>query len=169
MVNRTELDEAIWALHVPMLRLAASILRHSQNAEDAVSQAVVLAYRKIDTLQNPDALKPWLMKITARCSYDLIRKSKRELLSAEPLSPDAGVFVEPLQDTLYGLLERLPKAQAQVLSLYYYEGFSTEEIARILGLPRPAVSMRMSRGRTRLKAILEEQQKEEMLDAASDI
>lgn len=167
-MTRMELDEALWALHVPMLRLALSILRHSQNAEDAVSQAVIIAYRKIDTLKNAEAFKPWMMKITARCCYDQLRKNRREVLKAEPVPADAGVFVEPMQDTLLGMLERLPKGQAQVLSLYYYDGFSTEEIARILGLPRPTVSMRMSRGRAKLREMIEQEEREDRLDAASD-
>lgn len=160
-MNRLEMDEAVWEMHVPMLRLALSILRHPQNAEDAVSQAVVTAYQKIGMLRNPNAFKPWMMKITARCCYDLLRRKKREILSAEPLSPEAGVFVEPLEDTLYGMLTRLPDGQMQVLTLYYYEGFSTAEIAQILGIPRTTVSMRMTRGRARLKAMLEEEEREE--------
>ena len=159
-MNRLELDERMWEMHVPMLRLALSILRHPQNAEDAVSQAVITAYRKISTLRNPNAFKPWLMKITARCCYDLLRRRKREILSAEPISPEVGVFIEPMEDTLYARLSSLPDGQAQVLTLYYYEGFSTEEIARILGIPRTTVSMRMSRGRARLKAMLEEEERE---------
>lgn len=162
-----EMDEAVWEMHVPMLRLALSILRHPQNAEDAVSQAVISAYQKIGTLRNPDAFKPWLMKITARCCYDLLRRKKREVLFAQPLSPEAGCFVEPLQDTLYAALSRLPAGQAQVLTLYYYEGFSTAEIAQILRIPRTTVSMRMTRGRARLKAMLEEEEREENCDESS--
>lgn len=160
-MNRVEMDEAVWEMHVPMLRLAMSILRHPQNAEDAVSQAVVAAYQKIGTLRNPDAFRPWLMKITARCCYDYLRRRKREILSAEPVSPEIGVFIEPMEDTLYASLSRLPDGQSQVLTLYYYEGFSTEEIARILGIPRTTVSMRMTRGRAKLKTMIEEEEREE--------
>lgn len=168
-MTRMELDEAIWACHVPMLRLAMSILRHAQNAEDAVSNAVILAYQKIDTLRNPAALKAWLMKITVRCCYDLLRRRKREVLLAELGADEAVLFEEPVQDSLYTRLQKLPQPQSQVLVLYYYEGYSTEEISRILGLPRPAVSMRMSRGRARLKAMLEEEERKERAYAESNL
>ena len=168
-LTRMELDEAIWACHVPMLRLAMSILRHAQNAEDAVSNAVSLAYQKIDTLRDPAALKAWLMKITVRCCYDLLRRRKREVLLAEPGADEAVLFEEPVQDSLYTRLQKLPQPQSQVLVLYYYEGYSTEEISRILGLPRPAVSMRMSRGRARLKAMLEEEERKERAYAESNL
>lgn len=152
-MEREQLAEAIWELHVPLLRLAMSILRHPQNAEDAVSQAVLSAYAKCDMLRNPAALKPWLMKITARCCYDLLRRKKRELLM-ETVPQPLAVFEEPLGDTLFDRLQELPNGQAQVLLLYYYEGFSTAEIAAVLGLTRPGVSMRLKRGRERLRELL---------------
>ncbi len=157
-MTQAELDAGIWALHVPMLRLALSILRHPQNAEDAVSTAVITAYRKLHTLRDDAALKPWLMRITARCCYDQLRRGKRETTLAEPLDNASEPFEEPLDGTLLDLLERLPQGQRQVLVLYYYENFSTAEIAHILGLPRTAVSMRMSRARTRLKELLKEEE-----------
>ena len=104
------------------------------------------------------------MRITARCCYDALRKQKREVLYSEPVETGETLFIEPVEETLYGKLRHLPQGQAQVLVLYYYEGYSTAEIARILGLPRAAVSMRMTRGRNRLRAILEE----ENADAGSE-
>ena len=159
-MNRTQLNEAIWAQHVPMLRLAMSILRHTQNAEDAVSQAVVSAYQKAHTLRDDAAVKPWLLTITARCCYDLLRRARRECLMDE--MPEAySPFLEPLGSTVFAKLSQLPSNQAQVLTLYYYENFSTEEIAQVLGIPRATVSMRMSRGRRKLKELLMEDEREE--------
>ena len=163
-MNRTQLDETIWELHVPLLRLAMSILRHPQNAEDAVSQAVITAYAKMDTLRQDSAAKAWLMKITARCCYDQLRKRKREVLAAEP-ELGASPFEEPLEGSLFSLLQRLPQGQAQVLTLYYYEGFSIAETASVLGLTQATVSMRLSRGRKRLKEWLMEEESEVEADA----
>lgn len=69
----------------------------------------------------------------------------------ESIPPPAAVFEEPLGDTLFDKLQELPNGQAQVLLLYYYDGFSTAEIAAVLGLSRPGVSMRLKRGRERLR------------------
>lgn len=55
---------------------------------------------------------------------------------------------------------------ARVLLLYYYEGFSTVEIADALGMSRPAVSTRLMRGRKKLKELLlEEQMRAEGVEA----
>lgn len=54
------------------------------------------------------------------------------------------------------MLTRLPLPLMQVLNLYYYENYSTAEIADILGLSGATVRMRMTRGRKLLKQMLQE-------------
>ena len=151
-MTQNQLDEQIWELRVPMFRLAMSILHHSQNAEDAVSSAVLAAYQKLGTLRDDAALKPWLLKITARCCYDLLRRSRRETVQNEW---EETVFVEPEEQTLREMLRQLPAQHEQVLTLYYYEGFSIKEIADVLHMNAAAVAMRLSRGRKQLRELLE--------------
>lgn len=154
-MDRRMLDEVLWEMRVPMLRLAWSILRHAQNAEDAVSIAMVQAYRKIHTLRNEDALKHWLMRITANACYDLLRRQKREKSwLAEQNS--TMLFASPQEETLLDVIARLPGSIGQVLTLYYYENFSTAEIAHILGISGATVRMRLSRGRKQLAKLVQE-------------
>ncbi len=161
-MSKEELDAGIWEIRIALLRLAGSILQHPQNAEDAVSQAIVTAYQKLDTLRDATSLKPWLMKITVRCCWDQSRKQRREPAYGEPALMGKRLFAPGPQPTLYDTLMRLPPNLAQVLTLYYYEGYSTAEIGRLLELSRPTVSMRLSRGRRQLKELLltEEQETE---------
>lgn len=156
-MDKDTLDERIWELRAPLLRVAGGILRHTQNAEDAVSAAIVAAYQKLDTLRNEESLRPWLTKITVRCCYDLLKNSRREQPSMAREEAEEPLFVSDLHDTLYSALESLPTGMARVLLLYYYEGFSTAEIADTLGMSRPAVSMRLTRGRKKLKELLHEE------------
>lgn len=140
-------------MRVSLLRLAGSIVKHSQDAEDAVSAAMVQAYQKVDELRDETKLRSWMLTITTRCCYDLMRKGKRERPIEDASVFDTSIF-QP-NGTLYEMLRELPSTSAQVLTLYYYEGLSTAEIASVLGLARPTVSMRMVRGRKQLKNILE--------------
>lgn len=151
-MDKLVLDERIWELRVSLLRIAGGMLRHTQNAEDAVSAAILIAYQRLDTLRDDDSLRPWLSKITVRCCYELERKARRERPS-ETL-PRPSLFVSDTGDTLYDMLENMPKAMGRVLLLYYYEGFSVAEIADMLHMSHAAVAMRMSRGRKRLKEML---------------
>lgn len=149
-----DLHDAIWLNRLPMLRLAASILRHPQNAEDAVSAAMLHAIRRGSTLRDAESIKPWLLKITARCCFDLLKKEKRQ--QSIPAQENTFTLFESAEDTLYAQLKRLPSPLAQVLTLYYYENLSTQEIAQILFISPTTVRMRLSRGRKKLRAILEE-------------
>lgn len=152
-MERERLGREIWAMRVSLLRLAGSILHQPQDAEDAVSAAIVTAYQKAETLRDEGKLRPWLMTITARCCYDQLRRAQRERPVADVPGAQATLFTSG--ETLYDTLLELPPHLAQVLTLYYYEGFSTAEIAAVLGVGRTAVSMRLARGRRLLKEKLE--------------
>lgn len=148
-----DLYEAIWQYRIPMLRLAVTILHHPQNAEDAVSAAMVHAIRNGGSLRSEAALKSWLLKITARCCFDLLRREKKQ--QTIPAQPAFTLF-ESADDTLFAQLTRLPAPLAQVLNLYYYENLTTQEIAQTLAISAATVRMRLSRGRKKLRVMLEE-------------
>lgn len=63
-----ELGRRVWELRGPLMRLACAIVRRQQDAEDAVSEAVVRAFESLPALRCDAAVRPWLMKITARCA-----------------------------------------------------------------------------------------------------
>ena len=156
---RQQLDEQLWAQRVSMLRLAMSILRNPHNAEDAVSAAVLQAYLKADTLRSEAHFKPWILRITANCCYDHLRREKRE--HAAPVEDASALFDMP-EDSLLSLVMQLPAELSQVLVLYYYEHFSTLEIAQALQIAPPTVRMRLTRGRRLLRRMLEEDDDERL-------
>lgn len=155
-MDREALDAGIWQHRVNMARLAASILNSPQDVEDAVSEAVLHAYAAAHTLRDEQRLRPWLLRITARCALDILRKAKHELPCAEVERPEPPVAAGP--GSLYEVLLRLPPATRRVLVLYYYEGFKAREIAGILSCPLSTVLMRLSRGRKQLKTMLKEEE-----------
>jgi len=153
---RTDLEQMLWEHRVPMMRLAMSILRHPQDAEDAVSSAIVQAFRSLDSLRNAERFKPWVMRITANACYDMLRKRKREQEYLYQAQWTQELFERPAEEGLLPLLMQLPKGMAQVLILYYYENFATAEIAHILRVPAATVRMRLTRGRRQLRDMMEE-------------
>ena len=147
------------ALHIAenqsaMLRLALSMLRCGADAEDAVADAIVAALDARNSLKNDASVKSWLMTITARCCQDQLRRRKREQPAALPEEASC-VFQEDLTGTLYALVQQLSPGLAQVMTLYYFDGYDAREIAQILHLPQTAVFMRLSRGRKQLRALVQ--------------
>lgn len=132
-------------------RLAVSYTRNIQEAED-VCQNVFLKLLEQKQLQ-PGKEKAWLMQVTANQCRSLLRSGWWK----KTVTLDDTIPAEPLQtnDVLCTVMELPPKYRV-VVFLYYYEGYSTEDIAKLLKISRTAVTTRLSRARTALKEKLKE-------------
>ena len=153
-MNREEMTRALVEHRVSMLRLSFAIIHNGADAEDAVSEASVKALRKCGSLRDATKVKKWLMSIAARAAYDILRMRKREMPVSE--LPEIPVL-DYAEESIFARIRReLPPGYADVLVLYYYEGYLAKEIAETLRLPLGTVTMRLSRGRDKLKRILAE-------------
>ncbi len=154
-MTRDVLGQRIWENRNSLMRFALSIVHNGADAEDAVSEAVVRSMTDIGKLRSEDKLKQWLLRITANCCYDLMRRKRREEATDDMGRFDAPVCETPAEGTVYGHITRLKPVFRQVLILYYYEGFLAKEIAQVLGISVSTVLMRLSRGRQKLKDMYE--------------
>ena len=114
------------------------------------------ALRSADTLRDETRFAPWVRRITANACYDMLRRRKREREALYQEQHLQDVFESPAEESLLPVLMRLPSAVSRVLILYYYENFSTAEIAQVLRVPGATVRMRLTRGRRQLREMLEE-------------
>ena len=143
-------EEAFLAYKHDVYRLAVSYTRSIADAED-VCQTVFLKLMEQRNIQ-PGREKAWLMQVTANECRSLLRSHwwKR----TEPLDEK---IPEPSRED--GLLREVmalePKYRA-VVCLYYYEGYSVEEIGKLLKTNPSTVSTRLARGRSKLKEELKE-------------
>ena len=143
-----------WAMRVNLMRVALSILHHNADAEDAVSAAMLKACQKASSLSHDEKLNAWMMRILVLTCYDALKQRKRETPVEDTRVVDEPVFVYA-ENTVWECIEELPAAYRKVLVLFYYEGFKAHEIARILSLPLGTVLGNLSRGRKKLKKIVE--------------
>ena len=130
-----------------VFRLALSYLYHSQDAED-VCHSVFLTLVEKDVALFPGSEKAWLLKCTANACKDLLKsfwKQNRDELNENM------VFLDARDRDLWAVVGTLPPKYRAVVHLYYYEGYSQEEIAKILGITRTAVQTRMQRARKLLE------------------
>jgi RNA polymerase sigma-70 factor (ECF subfamily) len=140
-----------------MLRLAFSILRDRTEAEDAVQDVMVRIWRALPQFRGDSAVSTWVYTITRnRCLTLLKQRPQQEPLSLdEPASREAAEnMTTPAQPTsdVWTLLETLPAQYRQVLTLFYMEERSYEEIARMLDLPLGTVKTHIHRARKMLVA-----------------
>lgn len=154
-IEREQFVQLVEAHSRSMFRAARAVLDCDADAEDAVGEAVLLAWQKLETLKRPEAVRSWLLKITVRCAYSQRRKQGR-VVYLDDLEQVAGtVPALELEGTdLWSTLRQLPEEQRLVLTLYYYEDLTVAEAARVLGVPQGTIKSRLSRGRERLRQIL---------------
>lgn len=129
-----------------VFRLALSYLYNTQDAED-ICHSVFLTLVEKDVTLFPGHEKAWLLKCAANACKDQLRsfwKQNREQLDENM------VFTDSKDRELWAVVGSLPPKYRAVVHLYYYEGYSQEEIANILGITRTAVQTRMQRAREQL-------------------
>jgi len=138
-----------------LFRAARAILPTDADAEDAVGEAVLRAWKGLDGLRETEKARAWLLKIVVNCAYAQLRR-KGEVVSLEDLAWEPAAPEEERHHGLWEAVERLPRERRAVVVLFYYEGLSIEETARALGVPVGTVKSRLGRARAQLRGLLEE-------------
>ena len=132
-----------------LYRAALSLLGDLQEAEDAVQDAFVRYLEKApEELNNPGA---WLMRVLVNGCKSRLRLAWRRV---GPL-PDTLPAPGPEEREELAELFALPPEDRAVIHLHYYEGYSTVEIAQMLGCRPGTVRSRLSRARDKLRKQLE--------------
>ncbi len=146
-----------------LLRFAARMLGSNSDAEDAVAESLVRAYRHLASCREPARLRTWLYRIVAnRCKSHLARRPLADvsLDEAPPVADPADNAsalerAEQLGLVQRALLQLSPEKRAAFV-LKHVEGLSYEEMAAITGERVPTLKMRVHRAREALLRALEE-------------
>ena len=133
-----------------LYRLALSHLKNPHDAEDTVQDVFIKYMNHFSILKDEEHERAWLIRTTVNRCYDLLKyNSKRNHMALDEVNEIAAE--EKLHTEIFQILEKLPAKNKTVIILHYLEGFSIEEIARMLHLSTSAVKMRLSRGREQMK------------------
>ncbi|MDJ0569093.1 MAG: sigma-70 family RNA polymerase sigma factor [Pleurocapsa sp. MO_192.B19] len=138
---------------------AYSILRNFPLAEEAAQEAFIEAYLNLDRLLNPAAFPGWLKKIVLKHCNRITRKKRPpfvsltqtgELISSQ-LNPMSIAEAREVKDQIQQAIELLPKAEREVVTLFYLGDRSQKEISAFLEVPISTIKNRLYSARKRLK------------------
>ena len=137
-------------------RFALSLAGSRHDAEDVLQDALIRAYRSLDRLRDHAKFTGWLLS-TVRTTYldHLRRERARPQVTGELPHYTVAVSTDPLSEALLEGLARLPKAQQQLLILFYLEGLSLNETGQALGIRVHAIRQRLFRARQALRRELQ--------------
>ena len=137
-----------------ILRLAYSYLHNQSDAEDILQDTLIQYLRTAPILESPAHEKAWLLRVAGNLSKNLLRAQGYR--QADQL--EETLVAQEREDLSYvwEAVKALPVPYREAIHLFYYEGYSTAQIAQILDQKESTVRSRLKRGREKLKPLLEE-------------
>lgn len=145
-------DELYTTYSDMLFRIAVSMLRSSDDAEDAVQNAFCRYLDKVPEFRDREHEKAWLIRVTVNQCKDLMRR--RKLRTWLPIDALVDVGVRPKSTPALDAVSELPEKYKAVVILYHLEEMSIDEIAAALSLSPSAVKMRLSRAREMMREII---------------
>ena len=136
-------------------RVALHALKNPADAEDVMQTVLLKLFEEKKSFESEEHRKHWLLRVAVNESRRLLRSFWRS--RAVPLDEqwDAPVSDDPAKRELFQAVMGLETKYRLTIYLYYYEGYSSKEIARLLGRNPATVATQLRRGRTQLKDLLE--------------
>ena len=162
----------IYEISSPAVYKAIRVLiKDEDTVYDILQDTYVKAFTRLDQLQNPDKLIPWLKMIANNLAKDWLKKSKpmffTDIYGGEELedipfeesiedvrselNPEMAMDQQEAKRLVMEILDHLPEDQRVVIGMFYYEEMSVKDIAQTLGVSENTVKSRLSYGRRKIK------------------
>jgi RNA polymerase sigma-70 factor (ECF subfamily) len=144
-------------------RVAFSVLRHRQDAEDVAQDAFTKAYRSFRRLRDRDRFRAWLVRMTWRLALDRRRSERRRMAREERETAGASGLTPHLEEEviatersarLWQAIDRLPERLRVVVVLAAIEGHGVRDVALLVGAPEGTVKSRLFDARRKLQEFL---------------
>ena len=138
-----------------MFRVAFAILRNYSDCEDATQNAILKAYTGLDHLSDRRYFRTWLIRILKNECFEILR-SRRPFLNLSEIEPGYDMKVPDLD--LNKAFDALSPEDRLAVTLFYFEGYKTAEIAKLIDVNESTLRSRLSRARSLMKKHLTEKE-----------
>ena len=136
-----------------ILRLSYTYLKSTQDGEDICQTVLLKLLAEDESFESPEHEKAWVIRTATNACKDELRAFRRRAVPLDGLAE--AVAPEPPRSEVLDAVTALPEKYREAIYLFYYEGYSIDEIAALTGRSGAAVSAHLSRGRKKLKTMLE--------------
>jgi RNA polymerase sigma-70 factor (ECF subfamily) len=143
-----------------MYNVGYRITRREEDAEDALQEAFISAFRNLESYRGDAAFGAWLKRIVVNKAINILKKRRHELMPeneawdvSEEEAP-ADYKEELTVDRVKQAIDQLPDGYRTVLSLYLLEGYDHEEIAGIMNISESTSKSQLNRAKNKLRELL---------------
>lgn len=152
-MNKDTFSRMVTAHSGMLYRVARTLLASEDDCRDALGEAVLRAWERRGTLREEASFSPWITRILINVCKSMRRRQRRIVLTDSIPEHAAPPDISPV----FAALDALPEQLRLPTVLHYVEGYSIEETAGILRLPRSTVRGRLARARAALRLELTEE------------
>ncbi|MFA5863688.1 MAG: sigma-70 family RNA polymerase sigma factor [Phycisphaerae bacterium] len=160
--DESAFEQVIQRYHDPLRYFVRRLIGDIFRADDIVQEVWLSVYRKLRTLERPEAFQVWLYRIARNQAYQYLKKEKRlpSVLQEEDV-PTVGEYTVDAfsaEDAaqIHQGLEKLPLEQREVLVLRFLEEMEYQEIAEVIGCSIGTVRSRIFYAKRSLRRAMED-------------
>lgn len=158
--RKRRFDEVVGIFHKDLYRYAAWLSRDPGIAEVVVQETLMRAWKSLDKLREDEAARQWLLTIVRRENARYFERKSPDMLDIDELTPAQSAMLaeadDPNLEEMRQAILRLEEDYREPLVLQVLMGYSTKEIAELMGINPGAVLTRLHRARLRLKKSIDE-------------
>jgi RNA polymerase sigma factor (sigma-70 family) len=154
--------------------LAFRICGSREDAEELAQDSFLKAFRSLKSFQMKSSFATWFYRIVYNSSISHVRIKKKSVLSLEDFPADATDFIgsnttEEEADNEYRnslvnfALQKINEEERALVSLYYYEELSTDEISDVTGISKSNIKVKLFRARQKMLEIIEKVEKKKLI------
>ncbi|WP_282050683.1 MULTISPECIES: RNA polymerase sigma factor [Maribacter] len=155
--------------------LALRILKHREEAEEASQDTFIKVFRSLNRFKGDSKLSTWIYKVAYFTCLDRLKKQKREqhIVAIDEFTEHQVKTIDNALDmmekeerkvAIQDCLQLLPSNDVALLTLFYFEELSLEEIAKIVDLTANNVKVKLYRSRKKLASIVRDRIEPEILE-----
>lgn len=155
--------------------LALRMLKNREEAEEVAQDTFIKVFKSLSKFKGDSKFSTWIYRITYNSCLDVLKKYKQEYstvvldeFSERELATLDNAFdalaEKEQRQAIDDCLDRLPKEDSFLLTLYYFEEQSLDEISKIIGLTANNVKVKLFRSRKKLASLLKEKLEPEIIE-----
>jgi len=156
VLSEAKIEEIVTTYSSCLYRFALAYLKDHATSQDIVQEVFIKLLDKQPSFGSPEQEKAWLYKVTANMCKNLLKSGryKREI----PLTEEHNDITASAKDDMdiADHLMKLDEKYRAPIHLYYYEGYSIKEIAKIMNQNPSTISTHLDRARQQLKEMMSE-------------
>ena len=169
--DQEAISELYWYSSSELLRVVKVMVKDDDTVNDILQDTYIKAFARLDQLQNPERLIPWLKVIANNTAKDWLKKKKPILFSEMSnqegmdglsfvetrestdidVNPEMAADEKEVQRLVMEILDQLPEDQRMVVGMFYYEEMPVKDIAETLGVSENTVKSRLVYARKKVK------------------